>query len=73
MGYTLLAFGFRAGLIKLIEVFSAAGSSSYIWHYIPFLRQSDPSSLLLFMLFVEPLAVSIRADFAVKGVLAGGQ
>lgn len=79
--HTLETFGFGEGFIKWVRVLYSAPRAAVLTNGImsPFFqlgrgtRQGDPLSPLLFTLFVEPLAIAIRADPDVKGVLAGGQ
>ena len=79
--YTLQAFGFGEGFIKWVKVLYSApraavltnGTMSPFFHLGRGTRQGDPLSPLLFTLFVEPLAVAIRDDLNIKGVMAGGQ
>lgn len=64
--YTLQAFGFGAGFIKWVMVLYSAQRAAVLKNGItsPFFnmgrgtRPGDPLSMLLFTLFVEPLAVS---------------
>lgn len=63
-----------AGFIKWVEVlYSIPGAAvltnnikSYFFILGRWIRQDDPLSPLLFTLFVEPLAVSIRDDLRIK-------
>ena len=79
--YTLQAFGFGKGFIKWVKVLYSApravvltyGTMSPFFHLGRGTRQGEPLSPLLLTLFVEPLAVAIRDDFNIKGVMAGGQ
>lgn len=79
--YTLRAFGFGAGFIKWVKVLYSAprasvltnGIASSFFNLGPGTRQGDPLSPLLFTLFVEPLAISIRRDSRIKGVQGGGR
>lgn len=68
--YALEAFGFGEGFIKWVRVLYSAsratvltnGTMSPFFHLERGTRQGDPLSPLLFTLFLEPLAIAIRAD-----------
>lgn len=79
--YVLEDFGFGEGFIKWVRVLYSVpraavltnGTFSIFFHLERGTRQGDPLSPVLFTLFLEPLAIAIRADSRIKGVMAGGQ
>ncbi len=78
--YTLRMFGFSEGFIKWIKMIYLSPKASVLTNGLksPFFgltrgqKQGDPLSPLLFTLFLEPLAVALRADTGIKGVWGGG-
>ena len=78
--YTLRRFGFGEGFIKWVKIIYRSPKASVLTNGMrsPLFgltrgqKQGDPLSPLLFTVFLEPLAVALRADTDVKGVWGGG-
>ena len=78
--YTLRVFGFGEGFIKWIKIIYSSPKASVLTNGLksPFFgltrgqKQGDPLSPLLFTIFLEPLAIVLRADTDIKGVWGGG-
>lgn len=73
-------FGFGRDFIKWIKIIYLSPKASVLTNGLksPFFglmrgqKQGDPLSPLLFTIFLEPLAVALRADTGIKGVWGGG-
>ena len=78
--YTLRVFGFGEGFIKWVKIIYLCPKASVLTNGMrsPLFglergqKQGDPLSPLLFTIFLEPLAVALRADTGIKGVWSGG-
>ena len=74
-------FGFVLGFIKWIQLIYAEPKASVLTNGVVSsffnisrgAKQGDPLSPLLFIIFLEPLAMAIRADTSIRGIKAGGR
>lgn len=81
MWHTLGTFWFGEGFIKWVNVIYSDPRATVITNGLtsPFFcltrgtKQGDPLSPLLFTLFLEPLAISVRTETDIKGVSQGGE
>ena len=79
--HVLENFGFGLGFIKWIQLIYAEPKASVLTNGVVSsffnisrgAKQGDPLSPLLFILFLEPLAMAIRSDTSIHAIKAGGR
>ena len=79
--HVLESFGFGEGFITWIQLIYAEPKASVLTNGVlsSFFnisrgaKQGDPLSPLLFIMFLEPLAMAIRSDIGIQGVRSGGR
>ena len=79
--HVLESFGFGEGFIKWIQMIYVepkasvltSGVLSSFFNISRGAKQGDPPSPLLFIMFLEPLAMAVRLDTSIQGVRSGGR
>lgn len=79
--HVLESFGFGQGFIRWIQLIYAEpkaavltnGIVSSFFNIYRGAKQGDPLSPLLFIIFLEPLAMAVRSETNIRGVRSGGR